>query len=80
MLVLSESASVDCCRPLHSKNKNNIGSDVTKEAVSGDVNDVRNIGSTSNSYSAEDHSKVRVLVEQQVTTMAAGPSRKGAGH
>ncbi|OMP01892.1 hypothetical protein COLO4_11493 [Corchorus olitorius] len=79
MLVLSESASVDCCRPLHSKNTNNIGSDVTKEAVSvsGDVNGVRNIGSTSNS--AEDHS--RVLVEQQqVTTMAAGPSRKGAGH
>ncbi|XWS33556.1 hypothetical protein CRYUN_Cryun22dG0093300 [Craigia yunnanensis] len=72
MLVLSESASVDCCRPLQSTNK--IG-DACLEAVPR-VKDVR-IGSTSNS--AEDRSG-RVLAEQQVTTMASGPSRKGPGH
>ncbi|XWS45213.1 hypothetical protein CRYUN_Cryun15aG0116800 [Craigia yunnanensis] len=72
MLVLSESASVDCCRPLQSTNK--IG-DASRDAVLG-VKDVR-IGSTSNS--AEDRSG-RVLAEQQVTTMASGPSRKGPGH
>ena len=72
MLVLSESASVDCCRLLQSTIK--IG-DASRDAVLG-VKDVR-IGSTSNS--AEDGSS-RVLAEQQVTTMASGPSRKGPGH
>ncbi|XVF15489.1 hypothetical protein REPUB_Repub09cG0158100 [Reevesia pubescens] len=73
MLVLSESASVDCCRPLQSTNM--IG-DGRKEAVPG-VKDVRISGSTSNS--AEDRSG-RVLAEQQGTAMASGPSRKGPGH
>ncbi|EOX91561.1 hypothetical protein QQP08_000151 [Theobroma cacao] len=73
MLVLSESASVDCSRTLQSTNK--IGSDESREAVPG-VKDVR-ISSTSDS--AQDRSG-RVLAEQQVRTMAAGPSRKGPGH
>ncbi|XVF61264.1 hypothetical protein PTKIN_Ptkin08bG0116200 [Pterospermum kingtungense] len=72
MFVLSESASVDCSRPLQPTNK--IG-DASGEAVPG-VKDVR-IGSTSNS--TEDRSG-RDLAEQQVTTMSSGPSRKGSGH
>ncbi|GMJ08022.1 hypothetical protein HRI_004471400 [Hibiscus trionum] len=68
MLVLSESTSVDCCRPFRSTKATG---DATGEAVGG-VKDVR--------VSVED-GRGRVLEEKQVTTdMAAGPSRKGPGH
>ncbi|KAK8653679.1 hypothetical protein V6N13_127668 [Hibiscus sabdariffa] len=68
MLVLSESASVDCCRPLPSTKT--IG-DATGEAVPS-VKDVQ--------VTVEGR-RGRVLEEKQVTTnMAAGPSRKGPGH
>ncbi|KAE8704127.1 putative Receptor-like protein kinase [Hibiscus syriacus] len=69
MLVLSESASFDCCRPLQSTET--VG-DATGEAVRG-VKVVRVL--------VED-GRGRVLEEKQVATMAssAGPSRKGPGH
>lgn len=72
MLVLSEPASVDCCRRLQSTNKIGYAS---RQAVPG-VNDVR-IGSTSDS--AEDRSG-RVLADEEVTIMDSGPSAKGPGH
>ncbi|KAE8701189.1 putative Receptor-like protein kinase [Hibiscus syriacus] len=69
MLALSESASVDCCRPLQSTET--VG-DATGDAVHG-VKVVRVL--------VED-GRGRVLEEKQVPTMAAaaGPSRKGPGH
>ncbi|KAE8695952.1 putative Receptor-like protein kinase [Hibiscus syriacus] len=67
VLVISEPASVDCCRPLRSTET--VG-DATGEAVRG-VKVVR--------VSVED-GMGRVLEEKQVATMAAaaGPSRKGS--
>ncbi|KAL4379764.1 hypothetical protein GQ457_02G008090 [Hibiscus cannabinus] len=71
MIVLSESASVDCCRPLRSIKT--IG-DATGEAVHG-VEDVR-VG-----LDSAENGRGRGLEEKQVATnMAAGPSRKGPGH
>ncbi|MBA0717370.1 hypothetical protein Gotri_007492 [Gossypium trilobum] len=70
MLVLSESTSVDCSRPLRSAKSTG---DATREAVRG-VKDVQ-VGSNS----VEDRSG-QGLAEKQVTTMAAGPSKKGPGH
>ncbi|MFQ6636556.1 hypothetical protein Gotur_013088 [Gossypium turneri] len=67
MLVLSESTSVDCSRPLRSAKSTG---DATREAVHG-VKDVQ-VGSNS----VEDRSG-QGLAEKQVTTMAAGPSKKG---
>ncbi|MBA0881482.1 hypothetical protein Goshw_020773 [Gossypium schwendimanii] len=67
MLVLSESTSVDCSRPLQSAKSTG---DATREAVRG-VKDVQVV-----SNSVEDRSG-QGLAEKQVTTMAAGPSKKG---
>ncbi|KAK8716558.1 hypothetical protein V6N13_043864 [Hibiscus sabdariffa] len=71
MVVLSESASVDCCRPFRSIKTI---SDATREVVHG-AEDVRvGLDSAANG-------RGRDLEEKQVVTkMAAGPSRKGPAH
>ncbi|GMI68802.1 hypothetical protein HRI_000549500 [Hibiscus trionum] len=65
MVLLSDSASVDCCRPLRSTNT--IG-DATGDAVRVGLDSAEN-------------GRGRGLEEKQVeTNLAAGPSRKGPGH